>query len=302
MAVDGSPELAAVDVDGKEANPPKPLTTGDAPKKGSPTTPALARGKLKDTMDDRMANSLAHHCDFGINLSRRIGLKKYFKAIAQAIRTAIRGIKRALGLGDASGVISTIINKVKAIVQEINNYVKQYVKPIQQFLIKVIKFIAYVKKVIAWIISLPARFLKYLRECLTALMSALSKVFLDELFSGEPGSTIGKDISAVLKEAKQITTTISTTIALANQTVASVQSLGTTIQTALGKSASSVSGASTLSSSQSTLTQTTTSDTANTATKTIVSISNSIPTTSSIANSTTSLTSSATQAPNTSTV
>lgn len=295
MAVDGVPELAPA-INGVETNKPKPLVTGDAPRVGSPTTPGLARGKLKDTMDDRMAKSLAHHCDFGINLSRRIGLKKYFKAIAQAIRTAVRAVKRALGLTDASGVVSTIINKVKAIVQEINHYVKLYVRPIAKFLVKVIKFIAYVKKVIAWIISLPARFLKFLRECLTALTSALSKVFLDELFDGTGGA--GKDIQTIVKEAKEITTTISTTIALANRTVAEVQSVGNLIQSGLNKSASSVSGASTLSSSQSTLTQPVTSDTANTASNTIISISSSIPTTSSIANSTTTLTSSATSAPN----
>lgn len=301
MAVDAVPALAGA-VNGVETNPPKPLTAGDAPRKGSPTTPGLARGVLKDTMDARMANSLAHHCDFGINLSRRIGLKKYFKVIAQAIRKAVRAVKRALGFSDASGVISTVINKVKSIVQEINNYVKMYVRPIAKFLVKVIKFISYVKTVIAWIVSLPARFLKFLRECLTALMSAISKVFLDELFSGEPGNTIGKDIQSIVKDAKEITKTISTTIALANRTVAEVQSLGKVTQAALGKSASSVSGASTLSASQSTLTQTITSETANTSANAIISISSSIPTTASIANSTTTLTSSATSAPNTSTV
>jgi hypothetical protein len=299
MAVDGAPELASA-VNGVETNPPKPLTAGDTRKKGSPTTPGLSRGKLDETMNERMATRLAHHCDFGINLSRRIGLKKYLKTIAQAIRNAIRAIKRTLGLGDASGVISTIINKVQAIVKEIKYYVDTYVKPIAQFLIKVIKFIAYVKSVIAWIISLPARFLKYLRECLVALTSAISKIFIDEIFSGAGSDT--KAIQDILKDAKSIVSTISTTVTLANKTVDAVQSLGTTVQSALGKTASSVSGASTLTPTQSSLTQSVTSDTANTASATIISISSSIPSTSSIANSTTSLTSSATKAPNTATV
>jgi hypothetical protein len=152
--------------------------------------------------------------------------------------------------------------------------------------------------VIAWIISLPARFLKYLRECLIALISAISKIFLDELFTSETPSTLGTDIQTIIKESKEIVSTITTTISLANQTIGAVQSLGASTQSALGKSASSVSGASTLSPSQSTLTQTVTSDTANNASNTIISITSSLPSSANIANSTSSLTSSATKAPN----
>ena len=104
------PELAPAAPNGVESNPPKPKLAGDSRIKGTPTTPRAARGVMKDTTIDRMSNRLAHHCDFGINLSRRIGLKKYIKAMMQAIREGIRAIKRFLGLSDVSGVISTIIN------------------------------------------------------------------------------------------------------------------------------------------------------------------------------------------------
>lgn len=300
MAAEPYPELASASPNGVEDNPPKPKLTGDSPQKGSPTTPRLARGVMKDTTIDRMSNRLAHHCDFGINLSRRIGLKKYIKAMMQAIRAGIRAIKRFLGLSDASGVISTIINKVKAIVQEINYYVKTYIKPIAKFLIKVIKFIRFVKTVIAWILALPARFLKYLRECLTALISAIGKIFTDTLFEGD--GSIGKDLQTIMKEGKEIISTVSTTVSLANRTIAEAESLGNLVSGGLNKSVRSVPGASTLTESQNTLTQMVTSETANTASNTIMSIVSTIPTTASIANATTSLTSSATSAPNNSTV
>jgi hypothetical protein len=232
-----------------------------------------------------MSNRLAHHCDFGINLSRRIELKKYIKAMLLAVREAVRAIKRFLGLTDPSGVISTIINKVKAIVQEIKYYVNTYIKPIAKFLIKVIKFIGYIKAVIAWILGLPARFLKYLRECLTALISAIGKVFIDTLFESDgPDSGIGKDIKEIMNDGKEIIKTISTTVALAGKTVAEVQSLGELAGVKLNKSASSVPGAASLTTSQSTLTQSVTADNANTASVTIKSIASSMPTTASIAN------------------
>lgn len=302
MAAEPNPELASASPDGVENNPPKPKLEGDSRIKGTPTTPRAARGVMKDTTIDRMSNRLAHHCDFGINLSRRIGLKKYIKAMMQAIREGIRAIKRFLGLGDPSGVISTIINKVKAIVQEIKYYVNTYIKPIAKFLIKVIKFIRFIKTVIAWILALPARFLKYLRQCLTALMSAIGKIFLDTLFESEGDSTIGKDIQDIMKDAKEIVSTVSTTINLANQTVAEVQSFGNLTSSRLDRSTRSVSGASTLTESQNTLTQMATSETANNASNTIMAIVSTMPTTANIANTVTTATNSIPSTPNTSMV
>ena len=279
------PALASATVDGKETNPPKPKEKGDSRIRRTPTTPRSARGVMKDTTIDKMSNRLAHHCDFGINLSRRIGLKKYIKAMLTAVREAVRAIKRFLGLTDPSGVISTIINKVKAIVQEIKYYVNTYIKPIAKFLIKVIKFIGYIKAVIAWILGLPARFLKYLRECLTALISAIGKVFIDTLFESDgPDSGIGKDIKEIMNDGKEIIKTITTTVALAGRTVAEVESFGNLTSSRLNRSASSVTGAGTLTPSQNTLTQSVTADTANTASVTIKTIASSMPTTANIAN------------------
>jgi hypothetical protein len=295
------PELAAASPDGKESNPPKPKLAGDSRIKGTPTTPRAARGVMKDTTIDRMSNRLAHHCDFGINLSRRIGLKKHLRSLLLAIREGVRNITRFLGLTDVSGTISKLINKIKSIVEEIAYFVRTYVKPIAKFLIMVIKFIRYVKSVIAWILGLPARFLKYLRECLTALVSAIGKIFLDTLMEGGP-STIGKDIQSIMKDAKEIVSTVSTTINLANQTVAEAQSLGNLTTSNLNKSASSVSGAGTLTESQKTLTQPATAETANAATEIIMSIATSFPSAANVANTVTTATNSIPSQPNNSMV
>jgi hypothetical protein len=301
MATEPLPELASASPAGVEDNSPKPKLAGDSRIKGAPTTPRAARGVMKDTTIDRMSNRLAHHCDFGINLSRRIGLKKYIKAMMTAIRDGIRAIKRFLGLSDPSGVVSTIINKVKAIVQEIKYYVNTYIKPIAKFLIKVIKFIRFVRTVIAWILALPARFLTYLRQCLTALISAIGKIFMDTLMEGGD-STIGKDIQDIMKDAKEIVSTVSTTVSLANRTIAEAEALGNLTTSRLNRSTSSVSGASTLTESQNTLTQMATSETANNASNTIIAFVSTMPTTANIANTVTTATSSIPSSPNTSTV
>jgi hypothetical protein len=102
--------------------------------------------------------------------------------------------------------------------------------------------------------------------------------------SDGPDSGIGKDIKEIMNDGKEIIKTISTTVALAGKTVAEIQSLGALTSTKLNKSASSVTGAASLTTSQSTLTQSVTADTANTASVTIKSIASSMPTTANIAN------------------
>ena len=295
------PELAPAAPNGVESNPPKPKLAGDSRIKGTPTTPRAARGVMKDTTIDRMSNRLAHHCDFGINLSRRIGLKKHLRSLLLAIREGVRSITRFLGLTDVSGTISKLINKIKSIVEEVAYFVRTYVKPIAKFLIMVIKFIRYVKSVIAWILGLPARFLKYLRQCLTALVSAIGKIFLDTLMEGGP-STIGKDIQSIMKDAKEIVSTVSTTVNLANQTVAEAQSLGNLTTNNLNTSARSVAGADTLTESQKTLTQPATAETANAATEIVMSIAASFPSAANVANTVTTATNSIPSAPNNSMV
>ena len=142
MADESLPNSAS-NTNGQETNPPTVKLPGNAPQVGEPTTPKLSRGLTANTTIEQMNNSLSHACDFSQDIKKSIGLKKFFKAIAQQIRKAIRAIKRFLGLSDSSGLISTIIQKLKNIAAEINNFVKEYIKPVQQFLKDVAKFVQY---------------------------------------------------------------------------------------------------------------------------------------------------------------
>ena len=155
--------------------------SGDAVISGSPTTPSMSRGVVKNTTIDQMNNALAHACDFSQDIKKSVALKKYIKAIAQAIRKAIRGVKRFLGLGDNSGLISTIIQKLSAIAREIRNFIKEYITPIQEFIKDVVGFVKWAIATIQWILSLPAKFIQMLADCLKKVMSAIASVFQDAL-------------------------------------------------------------------------------------------------------------------------
>ena len=188
---------------GVESNPPVLTNAYDIPNKG-PTTPVTATGNMANTTIDVLNNELAHACDFVLDLQKSIGLKKFIKAIAKAIREGIRYIMKFLGLTDASGSFSTVINKLKAIAEEIRYIQKTYIQPIIDFERYVLAVIVKIRATIQWILSLPARILALLNDCLTKLLAALSNIFTDAL--NEAGNEVpigpGQDFTNLISAAK----------------------------------------------------------------------------------------------------
>ena len=188
---------------GVEANPPVVTNQYDIPNKG-PTTPVTATGNMANTTIDILNHNIAHACDFVLDLKKSVGLKKFIKAIAQAVRQGIRYIQKLLGLSDASGSFSTIINKLKAIAEEIRYIQKTYIQPIIDFEKYVLAVIVKIRAIVQWILSLPARILQLLYTCLTNLLKALSSIFTDAL--NEAGNEVplspGQDFKDLLAAAK----------------------------------------------------------------------------------------------------
>ena len=268
------PNLAAF-IGGKETNSPKPRNSGDAPSSGSPTTPSTSRGILANTTIDQMNNSLAHACDFAQDIKKSIGLKQYIKSIAQTIRKAIRAIKKFLGLSDNSGLISTIIQKLNSIAKEIRNFIKEYVTPVQKFIKDVVGFIKWAIQTIQWILSLPAKFIKMLADCLKKVMSAIASVFKDALAdaaaadkaeadaellaAGGTPAPAGPGMDELIAQAKDTIKAGNEAIKAVTTTVGQAVGAATLAVTALNAAASIVPGASTINPSHSALTTTPTS-------------------------------------------
>ena len=188
---------------GVEKNPPVVTNPYDIPNKG-PTTPVTATGNMKNTTIDKLNHDLAHACDFVLDLKKSIGLKKFIKAIAKAIREGIRKIMQLLGMTDASGSYSTIINKLKKIAEEIRYIQKTYIQPIIDFEKYVLAVIVKIRAIVQWILSLPARILQLLYTCLKNLLTALANIFSDAL--SEAGDEVpigqGQDFKELVAAAK----------------------------------------------------------------------------------------------------
>ena len=149
-------------------------------KKNLPSNPpALGVGIVEGTIVDNLNSQISHVCDFSLDIQKNIGLKKYVKAISRFIRDAIRAVKLKLGFGDFSGVTFTIIEELKALAAFIRYVQKEYIQPVLDFQKYVLDVVVKIKKLIQWILSLPAKIFAMLKGCLTRLYKTIASIFSD---------------------------------------------------------------------------------------------------------------------------
>jgi hypothetical protein len=141
--------------------------------------PALGVGIVEGTIVDNLNSQISHVCDFSLDIQKNIGLKKYVKAISRFIRDGIRAVKLALGFGEPSGLIFTIIEKLKAAARFIRYIQKEYIQPVLDFQKYVLDVVVKIKKLIQWILSLPAKIFAMLKGCLTRLYKTIASIFSD---------------------------------------------------------------------------------------------------------------------------
>jgi len=167
-----SPNVAKVDS----------LTSADSndKKNNLPSNPpALGVGIVEGTIVDNLNSQISHVCDFSLDIQKNIGLKKYIKAISRFIRDGIRAVKLALGFGEPSGLIFTVIEKLKAAAAFIRYVQKEYIQPVLDFQKYVLDVVVKIKKLIQWILSLPAKIFAMLKDCLTRLYKTIASIFSD---------------------------------------------------------------------------------------------------------------------------
>ena len=187
--------------------------------------PAAARSVVSGTTTGVANDNLAHVCDFVSEMQKNINLKKYTKALAKQIREAIRYIMKALGLSDATGEASWLANTLKAMAREIKRIQKEILQPILDFEKYVLAYITKLRAIIAWILSLPAKFLAMLQDCLAKLIKLIANIFSDIGAGLSEGFSEGpSDYQQIIDEAKNVAkaaaSTVNSTIAVVGGAVA----------------------------------------------------------------------------------
>lgn len=182
---------------------PKPPSYSLEGELGKPNTPRLSQGVVTGTGVEDSNKKIEHVCDFISEMQKNINLKKYTKAIANQIRQAIRAVMRALGLSDATGQYSWLIDKLKTFAREAKRIQKEVIQPIIDFERYVLAYIAKLREMIAYILSLPNRLLAILQDCLQRLLKLIANIFSDigQGISDELSSSSFQEVIDAAKEA-----------------------------------------------------------------------------------------------------
>jgi hypothetical protein len=190
-----------------------PLYVNDGPVPGNPDIPAGARSITANTAIGFANDNLAHVCDFVTDIQKNIEFKRYAKAVAKQIRDAIRAVLRALGFADPTGETSWLATTLKTITREVNRINKEILQPILDFQKYVVAYIAKLRNIIAWILSLPAKFLALLQDCLARLIKLIRSVFSDIGAGLSEGFSEGpSDYDDIIKEAKALAESAANTV------------------------------------------------------------------------------------------
>lgn len=197
----------------EEATPELPpgVTAGGV---GQPTVVPIARGIVAGTGISLTNASLTHVCDFRYKFQFDIGLSGItnpvtaitnaikngknnaanfigflIKKLNDTIRTAIKAVISALGI-DPSGTTSVIYGYVKGKLQDINDFIEQVAEYVE-IASTVYYLIKDINEIVAYLQSLPARFLAALQDCITTFLNG-AKAFGAQIAAvpGQVGATV----------------------------------------------------------------------------------------------------------------
>lgn len=193
---------------------------------GKPNTPRLSQGVVTGTGVEDSNKKIEHVCDFVSEMQKNINLKKYIKAVANKIREAIRAIMRALGISDATGQYSWLIDKLKSFAREAKRIQKEIIQPIIDFERYVLAYITKLREMIAYILSLPARLLAVLQDCLQRLLKLIANIFSD-IGQGLSDELSSSSFQEVIDAAKEAAGAAADTVRLASTAAAGVAIIAT---------------------------------------------------------------------------
>lgn len=209
---------APVNQNNIETDVPKNVAVGNVSGINTPSTPTFSRGQVANSSIDIANSNRIHVCDFITEMQKNNKLKIFLKAQAHNIREAIRKVLQMLGLSDTTGQSSWAVQALKAITRELKRFQKEVLKPINDFQKLVVEYAKKINDIIVWILSLPAKMVAILKDCLAKLYKLIANTFSD-LTDNEP--SISKELVAAAKETYTTSLqTLSATLATATRVAA----------------------------------------------------------------------------------
>jgi hypothetical protein len=171
----------------------------------TPSVSRLGRGEMTNSLIDRSNQNLAHVCDETLGIRIRAGFERLKNTeIVQAIRGAIKKLIGLLNTTDTSGFVTWAINELKKIAAAIK-YIVDIITEILDFVRLVKLIVRTIRAIIQYILGLPAKFFRFLRQCIAVVLAAVVEG-VSSLFSGLTADTLPGDlgIDDLFKEAQQV--------------------------------------------------------------------------------------------------
>ncbi len=184
---------------GEPKPPPGVVTQAE----DTPSNAPLARGVVENSIIAKTNADVVHVCDISLQVKQVTGwIRVKFGQVVNAIREGIRAILKALGFdptGEASAAVS-FLKKIASFIKYINDILEEVLQW-REIIFEVARI---ARAIIDWILNLPAKLLKLLRECLSNLYSSIAGAFTDILSLGASGA--GAGIGEITSAINDITT------------------------------------------------------------------------------------------------
>lgn len=186
------------------ANSPKLPDGVVADVKGEPSLPPTARGKVEGTGLNISNNSQSHVCDISLELKKDVALARAaFGQLMQVIRDAINKLIASLGL-EPSGEISKLISLAKALLRKLK-YIQSIIDEIVDLKNIILDYARKVRAMIDYILSLPAKLIALLQDCLSNFLSSIGSALTDLIsIPGLEGIGSGQDFAELFDVLEEI--------------------------------------------------------------------------------------------------
>jgi hypothetical protein len=195
----------------KQAAPLWPEGT-TSQKLDEPTTPRISRGDISDTPTKVANDNKEHVCDISQEIKLQIALTKLkTSSFIQTIRAEIEALIKSTSDSAFAQELQQAIRMITAKLKE----VQKIAKFIDDVVVAIAQAVKEIREIITWILSLPARIIAFMQECLTKFLSSVQDALSDSFGSitGTGGET------TLIADVKELVSTATTTVSTVASTV-----------------------------------------------------------------------------------
>lgn len=186
-----------------------------------PSLPSGQDGTIENTPIERSNENKEHVCNIAEAIKLNVLLQKLkVSSIIQWVRQKIEALFSSLS---QSAFAQELRAKLKQLTAKLKS-LKKIIDEINEFIVEIAKLITKIREIIVWILSLPARFLAFLRECLTVFLAAISSSVTSAFTDSVSGETF------LLSEITEFTQTTVSVIESASETIESSQVIIQSVQ------------------------------------------------------------------------